>query len=56
MGVSGLTGQGNCHVSETAACYHPARGLLCGVVCRVFSFLFLAAFGDFFVDKTRLLF
>ena len=60
MGVLGLTGQGDCRVPETAARYHPAdhpaRGLLCGVACRVFSFRFRAAFGDFFVDKPRLLF
>ena len=56
MGVLGLTGQGDCHVPETVVRYHPACGLLCGVACRVFSFRFCAALGDFFVDKLRLLF
>jgi len=56
MGVLGLTGQGDRDVPETVVRCHPDCGLICGVACRVFSFRFRAAFGDFFVDKPRLLF
>jgi hypothetical protein len=52
----GLTGQGDSHAWGAVACCHPDCWLLCGVACRVFSFRFRAAFGDFFVDKPRPLF